>query len=69
MDFFLLANKGTQSFLVPEMKQIDYFLMIHNLINHKDQDVLIAEISRIPLVQAVFVLDPADLRSKENLLF
>lgn len=68
-DFYLLANKGSQLFLVPEMKQVDYFLIVYNLMNHMEPEKLVGEIGKMPVVQAAFNINPAELRSKENLLF
>jgi len=68
-DFYLLANKGTEGFLIPEMKSADYFIMIKNFIDREDLDNFLSGLNRIPEVQAAIEVDPKKLKSKENLIF
>lgn len=69
IEYFLLANKGSEGYLIPERKEIDFFLLINNL-NHKaDIDQLLSSIIKINIVQTALVLDVTKLKSKENLLF
>lgn len=68
-EFFLLSNKGTDGFLVPEMKQTDFFILIRNYLDKKDLKEMIAAINRIPEVLVAAELDPKKLKSKENLIF
>ncbi len=37
-DFYFIANKGSDGYLVPEMRKADYFLMIKNYIDENDLD-------------------------------
>src|ERR1700743_3343785 len=32
-DFYFLANKGSEGYLIPEMRKADYFLLIKNYID------------------------------------
>lgn len=68
-DFFLLSNKGTDGFLIPEMKQTDFFILIRNYLDKTDLKEMIACINRIPEVLVAAELDPKKLKSKENLIF
>jgi len=68
-DFFLLANKGTESFLIPEMKTVDFFILIKNYIDEEDLTNFISGLKKIPEVQAAVEVDPKRLKSKENLIF
>lgn len=68
-DFYLLANKGTEGFLIPEMKTVDYFMLIHNYFDDEDLQLLLASINRIPEVLVAAEVDPKKLKSKENLIF
>lgn len=68
-DFYLLGNKGTDGYLIPEQKEIDYFMLIFNMPPGEEAETLFKKIKRIQEVQSVFKLDPTKLRSKENLLF
>jgi hypothetical protein len=69
IEYFLMANKGSEGYLIPERKEIDFFLLLNNL-NHKaDIDQLLSSIIKINIVQTALVLDVTKLKSKENLLF
>ncbi|MCO4293413.1 IPExxxVDY family protein [Solitalea sp. MAHUQ-68] len=67
-DYFLLTNKGTEGFLVPEHKEIDFFLLIHNLNYQTERDTLLSKINKISITQTAFFIDANKLKSKENLL-
>ncbi len=68
-DFFLLANKGTEGLLIPEMKTVDFFIVIQNYISREDLDYFISGLKKIPEVQVAAEVDPKKLKSKENLIF
>ena len=68
-DFFFIANKGTDGYLIPEMKKADYFIMIKNYIDDNDLDNLISALNRIPEIVAAVKIDPKKIKSRENLLF
>lgn len=68
-DFYLLGNKGTDGYLIPEQKEIDFFMLIHNIPDKAAAAVLVKKIKPIEDVQGAFMLDARQLRSKENLLF
>ena len=67
--FYLISNKGTRTFLIPEQKQIDYFFMIRQLSDYVDEKKLINELKTIPLLLGAYSLDAKGLKSKENLIF
>jgi len=68
-DFFFIANKGSEGYLIPEMKKADYFLMIKNYIDDNDLENLISALNRIPEIVAAVKIDPKKIKSRENLLF
>lgn len=68
-DFYFIANKGTEGYLVPEMRSTDYFIMIKNYIDSDDLDTLITSLNKIPEIVAAVKIDPKKLKSRENLLF
>ncbi|MEJ6981042.1 IPExxxVDY family protein [Pedobacter sp. P351] len=68
-DFYLLANKGDYGYLIPEMKTVDYFIIIRNYISQDEAEQLIDGINRLPEVLAAIEVDPRRLKSKENLIF
>ncbi|WP_276359194.1 IPExxxVDY family protein [Daejeonella sp. H1SJ63] len=68
-ELYILANKGSEGFLIPEMKKVDFFLLIRNYIDDEDLRQLINGINRIPEVLVAAEVDPKKLKSKENLIF
>lgn len=68
-EFYILANKGSEGFLVPEMKKVDFFLLIRNYIDRDELRGIISGINKIPEVLVAAEVDPRKLKSKENLIF
>ncbi len=68
-DFFLLANKGTEGYLIPEMKKVDYFILIRNFLDEEETEGLLTGLNRIPEVVVAAEVNPVKLKSKENLIF
>ncbi len=69
LHFFLIANKGSQSLLLPEQKQADFLLLIKGTVNPESKLNFLKEIKASQDVLTAFEIDPNSLRSKENLLF
>ncbi|SDF66134.1 hypothetical protein SAMN05216464_12345 [Mucilaginibacter pineti] len=68
-DFYFIGNKGSDGYLVPEIKSADYFLMIRNYIDDDDLESLIMSLNKIPEIVAAVKIDPKKIKSRENLLF
>lgn len=68
-DFYFIANKGSDAYLVPEMRKADYFLMIKNYIDDTDLDEIISSLNKIPEIVTAIKIDPKKIKSRENLLF
>lgn len=68
-ELYILANKGTEGFLVPEMKKVDFFLLIQNYIHEEDLKEIINGLNKIPEVLVAVEVEPKKLKSKENLIF
>jgi len=68
-DFYFIANKGSDGYLIPEMRKADYFLMIKNYIDEDDLDNLVSALNKIPEIVAAVKIDPKKIKSRENLLF
>ncbi|MDB5015415.1 MAG: hypothetical protein JWQ84_247 [Mucilaginibacter sp.] len=68
-DFYFIANKGSDAYLIPEMKKADYFLLIKNYIDENDLDKLISALNKIPEIVTATKIDPKKIKSRENLLF
>jgi hypothetical protein len=69
LQYYVIANKSAGEVLVPELKEVDYFLQISggNAANEKER--VLEGLKRIHLIEAVFATDPAELKSKQNLVF
>lgn len=57
------------SYLLPELKNFDYLLLLENETNTFDENVFISEIKQIPFVQFTTKIDIQSLKSKDNLIF
>ena len=68
-DFYFIANKGSDAYLVPEMRKADYFLMIKNYIDETELDEIISALNKIPEIVTAIKIDPKKIKSRENLLF
>lgn len=71
--FRLLKNRSVgeeeQGFLLPELKQFDYLIMLQGEGDFFDKDALPAMLQKIPTVEFVKPIDVNNLKSKENLIF
>ncbi len=54
--------------LIPEMKQADYLLLIYGQLNEEDMKLLEDKLNGLSLVQAAWIQNVDELRSKYNLL-
>jgi hypothetical protein len=68
-DFYFIANKGSEGYLIPEMRKADYFFMIKNYIDENELDNIISVLNKIPEIVAAVKIDPKKIKSRENLLF
>jgi hypothetical protein len=69
----LLKNKALNStnqisYLVPELRSMDYFLLVQDETFQISINTFAEKLSQNPLVQNVMKLDVSKLKSKENLL-
>lgn len=67
--FFLIANKGSDGLLIPEMREVDYFILIKEFIDEEDLSLFLTRLKFINDIQAAVEINPERLKSKENLLF
>jgi hypothetical protein len=68
-ELYIIANKGSEGFLVPEMKKADFFILIRNYIDLEELKHLISRLNKIPEILVAIEVDPKKLKSKENLIF
>ena len=67
--FTLVQNKGSNAYLVPEKKELDYLLIIRDDYPEKIPNQIKTELGKVDLIQAIFLLPVEKLKSKENLIF
>lgn len=68
-ELYLLGNKSGSAYLVPEMKESDYFIISTESLLAEDLKELISMLNKIDVVQTAYAIDPYSLKSKENLFF
>jgi hypothetical protein len=69
----LLKNKALNSseqlaYLIPELKNLDYFLLVQDETDQLELSNFMEKLSQNPLVQSIVRIDISKLKSKENLL-
>jgi hypothetical protein len=69
----LLKNKSFSDgpnalHLIPELKMVDYFLLVQDFTMEMNINSYIERLSRVPFIQNVVKIDINKLKSKENLL-
>ena len=69
VELYLIANKGGKGSLIPEQKTTDFFLLLKGNISDNQMNHLINKINNLRLVIAAFLINPENLKSKQNLLF
>lgn len=73
--FRILKNRAEFSedsfdaFLLPEMKQFDFLIMLENESSTFDENVFFNKIRDIPFVQFAIKVDLKTLKSRDNLIF
>jgi len=70
-DNFSLFEQGQQKvYLLPEFKNVDYFLKIEGS-EFEEEEIqnILYQLKEIPRVSAVFTVDVSKLKSKNNLIF
>ncbi len=68
-DFYFIANKGSDGYLIPELIKHDYFLLIKNYIDDHDLETLVSALNKIPEILTAVKIAPKKVKSRENLLF
>lgn len=68
INFYLIPNKSADGYLLPELKHVDYLMMLkENLFINIDS--IIDKIKLSDQVLTAFEIKPEEVKSKENLLF
>ncbi|TND10193.1 MAG: hypothetical protein FD123_441 [Bacteroidetes bacterium] len=66
---FIVGNRSGSGLLVPEQKHADYFFTAKGPFGKDDEARMLQAIKNIPFVLTAFALVPAELKSKQNLVF
>ena len=67
-DFFIVSNRNSEGFLIPEMNKVDYFMIIQSYIDKEDLNYILTGLNKLPDIQVAAQIDPVKLKSKENLV-
>lgn len=67
--YHLIANKSEQNFLLEELKNIDFLIMVRGEFTEAFSNGFQNRLKKIETVQGVFKIDPASLKNRENLVF
>lgn len=67
--FHLISNRCSAGYLIPELKQIDYFVQYWGPMSDNELTGFKDELREIPSVLASMEIDPMELKSRNNLLF
>ncbi|RYE03327.1 MAG: IPExxxVDY family protein, partial [Sphingobacteriaceae bacterium] len=68
-EFYIIANRGAAGFLIPEMVNVNYFMLIKNHFDEEDLDNMLSRLKRIENIKKAVKTDPRKIKSNENLLF
>ncbi len=66
--YYLLSNRSDNGLLIPEKKDIDYFLIIDGVYERSRKREFIGELCKLNEVLSAIEVNPKELRSKQNLL-
>ena len=69
LEYYMISNLGSNGYLIPEQKKVDFFLMVKGSSSSNQMQDIICKINSLSLVLTSFNIDPNQLKSKQNLLF
>lgn len=67
--YTLLANKEESNFLLPEVRNYDYLMVITGATDFFEEQPLKELFKQIPVVQIVYEIETEKLKSKSNLIY
>lgn len=68
LSYYLLSNRCETGFLIPERKDVDYFLIVEGLFESSGKGRLVEGIRGLKEVLSAVEIVPNQLNSKQNLL-
>jgi hypothetical protein len=69
LELTLFENRDDSMYLVPEMRTVDYFMMIKGALDFLDIRDLTTNLKPIDSIQLITEIDHQKLKSKQNLIF
>ena len=66
--FWLLANRGEEAFLLPDLKQADYIFVIDGMVDALDINQIQQDIRNIDTVLTAFEVDQTKTKSIQNIV-
>ncbi|WP_316810642.1 IPExxxVDY family protein [Pedobacter heparinus] len=68
IEYYIINNRNAEGFLIPEMNKVDFFMIIHQYIDKEDLNFILNGLNKLVDIQVAAQINPAKLRSKENLI-
>ncbi|TCD12675.1 IPExxxVDY family protein [Pedobacter frigidisoli] len=68
VEYYLISNRSSDGLLIPEMSNVDFFIIIKEFIDQEDLNYLINGLNKLPDIQVAAKINPAKLKNKENLV-
>ena len=68
IEYYLVNNRNSEGFLIPEMKKVDFFMIIHQYIDKDDLNFILTRLNKLTDIQVAAQISPLKLKSKENLV-
>lgn len=67
-EYYVVNNRNSEGFLIPEMNKVDFFMIIHQYIDKEDLNFILTRLNKLPDIQVAAQIDPLKLKSRENLV-
>jgi len=68
LTYSLISNKKSGNFLIRKLKNIDFFLVLHDKSKTEKPDVIAATLRKNPDITAVFIFNSQEIRDKNTFL-
>ena len=68
INYYLVNNRNSEGFLIPEMNKVDFFIIIQQFIGKDELDFILSRLNKLPDIQVAAQINPLKLKSKENLV-
>ena len=69
LEYKMISNKSENGILIDELKNIDFFLIMKGEYSDEYPNLLRQKILKMENIQAVFLIDPENLKNKDRLIY